>query len=120
MISIGLATRNRPERLAQWVAHIQQLEGVADVPILIGTAAAAIRSQVDLTKCSSLPDASMLTDFDVVKHVLFGSVPLPASGCSSVHAVLVTSHRFEDRVAVHCHHETLYSILRSHVVANSA
>jgi len=35
MISIGLATRNRPERLAQWVAHIQQLEGVADVPILI-------------------------------------------------------------------------------------
>ncbi len=35
MISIGLATRNRPERLAQWVAHLQQLEGAHDVPVLI-------------------------------------------------------------------------------------
>jgi len=30
-----LATRNRPERLAQWVAHLQQLEGIGDVPVLI-------------------------------------------------------------------------------------
>ncbi len=35
MISIGLATRNRPRHFARWIAHITHLEGGGAVPILV-------------------------------------------------------------------------------------
>jgi Cdc6-like AAA superfamily ATPase len=59
--------------------QMQKFVKFPDVLTLIGTAAAAIRPQI--ASCSSLPDYSLLNDLDVVKFVLFGSVPLPTSGC---------------------------------------
>jgi len=61
--------------------QLQAFAQLADVPLMLGAAAAAVRSQIDFSKCASVPNASALSDFDVVKHVLFGSVPLPASSC---------------------------------------
>jgi hypothetical protein len=62
--------------------QLQAFAQFADVPTMVCAASAAVRAQVDFNKCASLPNASVLSDFDVVKHLLFGSVPLPTSGCS--------------------------------------
>ncbi len=35
MLSVGLATRNRPERLAQWLAHISSIEGGGVLPVIV-------------------------------------------------------------------------------------
>jgi tetratricopeptide (TPR) repeat protein len=61
--------------------QLQAFAQLDDASNLVCIAAAAIRSEIDLYKCPSLPNAAELTDFDVVKHVLFGSVRLPSCVC---------------------------------------
>jgi hypothetical protein len=61
--------------------------------MLVRVTADAIRSNVGLSQCPSLPNASRLSDFDVVKHVLFGSVPLPASDCNCFSVTMSRSTR---------------------------